>query len=59
LIGAGVVYAFGGGSLGSQVAAGAFHQAVGVLLFATLVVMALHGATARLGAVEVENVAGT
>jgi heme A synthase len=39
LIGAVVVYAFGGGSLWPQVAAGAFHQAVGVLLFGTLVIM--------------------
>lgn len=41
LIGAVVVYAFGGGSLWPQVAAGAFHQAVGVLLFATLLMIVL------------------
>lgn len=46
LVGAVVVYAFGGGSLWPQVAAGAFHQAVGVLLFGVLVVMALHGEAA-------------
>jgi len=59
LIGAVVVYAFGGGSLWPQVAAGAFHQAVGVLLFATLVVMALHKSPTSPGVAEVENVART
>lgn len=40
LLGAGVVHAFAGPSLGVQVAVGAVHQAIGVVLFATLVVMA-------------------
>ncbi len=57
LIGAVVVYAFGGGALWPQVAAGAFHQAVGVLLFGTLVVMALNEAPAASGVEDVGNVA--
>ena len=37
LVGAGVVVAFAGDSLAGQVAAGAIHQAIGVVLFATLI----------------------
>lgn len=56
LIGAVVVYAFGGGSLWPQVAAGAFHQAVGVLLFATLVVMTLQRTSTESAGEAVANV---
>ncbi len=45
LVGAVVVTAFDGGSLAPQVATGAFHQTVGVMLFAILAVIAMRGVT--------------
>ena len=59
LIGAVVVYAFGGGSLWPQVAAGAFHQAVGVLLFGMLVVLTLRAKPAHVDVKESGDVAST
>jgi heme A synthase len=59
LIGAVVVYAFGGGTLWPQVAAGAFHQAVGVLLFGALVILTLCAKPAQTDVGESGDVANT